>query len=97
MLLLMKFSFKALTNCDNVVIYVFFSPDFLFKSYLTFSGLVLLLTVMLKELSKMTFPFAKMVCLSRPHPLKFFKCCLPQNLLIPLLNTLSHFDLLFLH
>ena len=63
MLLLMKFSCKALTNCDNVVIYVFFSPDFLFKSYLTFSGLVLLLTVMLKELSKMTFPYAKMVCL----------------------------------
>ena len=63
MMLLMKFSCKALTKCDNVVIYVFFSPDFLFKSYLTFSGLVLLLTVMLKELSKMTFPYAKMVCL----------------------------------
>ena len=44
MLLLMKFSFKALTICDNVVLYVFISPDFLFKSYLTFSRLVLLLT-----------------------------------------------------
>ena len=25
---------------------------------------------------------------SRPYPLKVFKCCLPQNLLSPLLNTL---------
>ena len=31
-----------------------------------------------------------MVCLSRPYPFKFFKGCLPQNLLSPLLNTLSH-------
>ena len=29
-------------------------------------------------------------CLSRPYPFKFFKECLPQNLLHPLLNTLSH-------
>ena len=28
--------------------------------------------------------------LSRSYPLKSFKGCLPQNLLIPLLNTLSH-------
>ena len=28
--------------------------------------------------------------LNRPYPLKFSKGCLPQNLLIPLLNTLSH-------
>ena len=28
--------------------------------------------------------------LSRPYPLKFFKGCLPQNLLSPLLSTLSH-------
>ena len=27
--------------------------------------------------------------LSRPYPLKFFKDCLPQNLLHPFLNTLS--------
>ena len=36
-----------------------------------------------------------MVCLyvpysSRPYSFKFFKGCLPQNLLSPLLNTLSH-------
>ena len=31
-----------------------------------------------------------MVCLSRPYPLKFFKSCLPQILLSPFLNTLSH-------
>ena len=31
-----------------------------------------------------------MVCLSRPYPFKFFKGCLRQNLLSPLLNTLSH-------
>ena len=30
-----------------------------------------------------------MVCLTRPCPLKFFKGCLPQNVLSPLLNTLS--------
>ena len=30
-----------------------------------------------------------MVCLSRLYPLKFFKGCLPQNLLSPLLNILS--------
>ena len=35
-----------------------------------------------------------MVCLSSPYPLKFFKGCLPQNLLSPLLNTLSHMELL---
>ena len=28
--------------------------------------------------------------LSRPYPLKFFRGCLPQNLLISPLNTLSH-------
>ena len=31
-----------------------------------------------------------MVSLSRPNPFKFFKGCFPQNLLSPLLNTLSH-------
>ena len=31
-----------------------------------------------------------MVCLSRPYPFKSFKGCLPQILLGPLLNTLSH-------
>ena len=31
-----------------------------------------------------------MVCLSRPYPFKFFKGFLPQTLLGPLLNTLSH-------
>ena len=35
-----------------------------------------------------------MVCLSRPFPFKFFKGCLPQNLLSPLLSTLSHIQLL---
>ena len=30
------------------------------------------------------------VPLSRPYPFKNFKGCLPQNLLSPLLNTLSH-------
>ena len=34
--------------------------------------------------------FQGMVCLSRPYPLKYLKDCLPQNLLSPLLNTLSH-------
>ena len=29
-------------------------------------------------------------CLSRPYPFNFFKGSLPQNLLSPLLNTLSH-------
>ena len=32
-----------------------------------------------------------MVCLSRLYPWKFFKACLPQNLLSPL-DTLSHFS-----
>ena len=36
-----------------------------------------------------------MVCLSRPYPFKFFKGCLPQNLLSPLLNTLSHIFLFY--
>ena len=31
-----------------------------------------------------------MVCLSRPYPFKFFEGCLPQILLCPSLNTLSH-------
>ena len=31
-----------------------------------------------------------MICLGRPYPLKFFKGCHRQNLLIPVLNTLSH-------
>ena len=52
MLLLIEFSFVALTNCDNVALYVFISPVFLFKSYLTFFDLFLLLTIMLNELSK---------------------------------------------
>ena len=30
------------------------------------------------------------VCLNRPYTFKFFKGCLPQNLLSPLLNALSH-------
>ena len=30
------------------------------------------------------------LCLSGQYPLKFFEGCLPQNLLSPLLNTLSH-------
>ena len=29
-------------------------------------------------------------CLSRPYPFKSFKGCLPQILLGPFLNTLSH-------
>ena len=29
-------------------------------------------------------------CLSRPYYLKFFKGCLPQILLGPVLNTLTH-------
>ena len=32
---------------------------------------------------------------SRPYPLKYFKGCLPQNLLSPPLNTLSHMTELF--
>ena len=35
-----------------------------------------------------------MVYLSRPYPFKYFKGCLPQNLLSPLLNTLSHLILM---
>ena len=31
---------------------------------------------------------------SRPYRLKFFKGCLPQNLLRPLLNTLSNISIL---
>ena len=31
-----------------------------------------------------------MVRLSKPYPFKFFKGCLPQILLGPFLNTLSH-------
>ena len=31
-----------------------------------------------------------MVCLSRPYHFKFFKGCLPQILLSPFLNTLTH-------
>ena len=31
-----------------------------------------------------------MVCLSKTYHFKFFKDCLPRNLLSPLLNTLSH-------
>ena len=30
------------------------------------------------------------VCLSRPYPFKFFKGYVPQNLLGPFLNTLTH-------
>ena len=33
--------------------------------------------------------------LSRPYPLNFFKGCLPQNLISPLSNTLSHMLLSF--
>ena len=35
------------------------------------------------------------MCLSRPYPFKFFKACLPQVLLGPLLNTLSQMCLCF--
>ena len=31
-----------------------------------------------------------MVCLSRPYPFKFFKCCLPQISFGPFLNALFH-------
>ena len=34
-----------------------------------------------------------MVCLKRPHPFKFFKGCLPQNVLSSLLNTLPQMSL----
>ena len=34
-----------------------------------------------------------MVCLGRPYPFNFFKGCLPQILLGPFLNTLSHITL----
>ena len=34
------------------------------------------------------------LCVSRQYPLKFFKGCLPQNLLSPLLNTLSQIILI---
>ena len=37
-----------------------------------------------------------MVCLIRPYPFKSFKSCLPQNLLGPLLNTLSHIKLILI-
>ena len=36
-----------------------------------------------------------MVCLSRPHRFKFFKGCLPQVLLGPILNTLTHIIIQF--
>ena len=36
-----------------------------------------------------------MVCLSRRYPFKFFKGCLPQVLLGPLLNTLSQIKVPF--
>ena len=35
-------------------------------------------------------------CLRRPYPFKFFKGCLPQNLLSPLLNTLSQIFVMLL-
>ena len=31
-----------------------------------------------------------MVCLSRPYHFKYFKCCLPEVLLGPFLNNLTH-------
>ena len=34
-----------------------------------------------------------MVCLKRPNPFKFFKGCLPQNVLSSLLNTLPQISL----
>ena len=34
-----------------------------------------------------------MVCLSRPYPFKFFKGCVPQILIVPFLNILSHLSL----
>ena len=37
-----------------------------------------------------------MVGLNRPYTLSFFKGCLPQNLLSPLLNTLSRFTSMIL-
>ena len=33
-----------------------------------------------------------MVCLSRQYHLKFFKGCLPQNLIGPFFNSLHNFD-----
>ena len=44
--------------------------------------------VLKSEPSKKTSAIKKLQ--SRPYPLKFLKGCLPQNLLSPLLNTLSH-------
>ena len=35
-----------------------------------------------------------MVCLRRPYSYNFFKGCPPQILLGPLLNTLSHLEIL---
>ena len=35
-----------------------------------------------------------MVCLSKPYHFKFFKSCLPQILLGPFLNTLTHIKLI---
>ena len=35
-----------------------------------------------------------MACLSRPYSFNFFKSCLPQILLGPLLNTLLHISLI---
>ena len=34
--------------------------------------------------------WSDMVCWGKPYLFKFFKCCLPQTLLGPFLNTLSH-------
>ena len=38
-----------------------------------------------------------MVCLTRPYPFKFFKRYLPQILLGPFLNSLSHIHFLAFH
>ena len=34
----------------------------------------------------------KFVCLSSPYPIKSFKGCLPQILLVRILNTFSHIE-----
>ena len=54
-------------------------------------------TVLKSGLSKFcgrVFKSRTYLCVSRQYPLKFFKGCLPQNLLSPLLNTLSQIILI---
>ena len=54
-------------------------------------------TVLKSGLSKFcgrVFKSRTYLCVSRQYPLKFFKRCLPQNLLSPLVNTLSQIILI---